>query len=219
MTPSERKQPGLLGAAISRQASAPHGLLGHIIGRIWIKETAAANDAALDLLAPSPGEHIVEIGHGPGRTIGLLAQRGAQVTGIEVSDLMLTAASRRNAAAIRDGQVRLLRGDGTHLPLPDHTADAALAVHTTYFWAKPDVTLAEICRILRPGGRLVLAIRDTDHPIPRRLDPVIYQMRSVDQLTAILHTAGFPNVATHRPAGHTSHTVFLHGQTTQSARQ
>jgi SAM-dependent methyltransferase len=119
-----------LAAVVSGQAASPRGVLGRLIGRVWVTETAAVNDSALDLLEPQPHEHVLEIGFGPGRAIRRLSARAAEVTGVEVSDAMLAAAHRRNSAAIRRGRVRLLRGDGTTLRLADDSVDAALAVHT-----------------------------------------------------------------------------------------
>jgi SAM-dependent methyltransferase len=189
---------GRLAAIISGQAAAPHGLLGRLIGRIWVAETAAVNDTAVDLLDPQPDEHVLEIGFGPGRTIQRLTRRAAHVTGVEVSATMLGAARHRNRAAIRAGRARLVCGDGITLPLRDDTADAALAVHTLYFWPQPPSTLAELARVLRPGGRLVLAFRDTAQPAPRRFDPRIYHLRSAADVARMLRDAGFTDVQVHR---------------------
>ena len=91
---------------LSEQAAHPHGLGGPLIGRLWVKETAKTNDAALDLLAPRPGEDILEIGFGPGRTLGLLAERGARVTGVDVSR---GDGPPRRAPQFRAGPVRCSR--------------------------------------------------------------------------------------------------------------
>jgi ubiquinone/menaquinone biosynthesis C-methylase UbiE len=204
---------GRFAALVSGQAATPHGLAGRLLGRLWITETAAVNDTALDLLDPRPDEHVLEIGFGPGRSIQHLARKARHVTGVEVSATMLTTASRRNRAAIRDGRIRLLTGDGTTLPLPDHGVDAALAVHTLYFWPRPQTTLREIARVLRPGGRLVLAVRDGTHPAPRRLDPRIYHLYSPAEIGHMLHDAG---VTQH--SGDTAHpVVWLRAQTPPDA--
>ncbi len=121
---------------------------------IWIRETAAVNDVAIDLLDAKAGERVVEIGCGPGRALGWLAAEGATVCGVDVSPAMLAAARRRNAHLVAEGRLELLLGDGTNLPLNDDSADAVLGVHTIYFWPDPATTLAEVARVLRPGGRL-----------------------------------------------------------------
>jgi ubiquinone/menaquinone biosynthesis C-methylase UbiE len=182
--------------------------LGRLIGRIWINETAAVNDTAQELLAAQPYEHILEIGFGPGRGIHRLAQHAGRVTGIEVSDTMLAAAQRRNAAAIGDGRVQLARGDGTTLPLDTDTVDGALAVHTLYFWPQPETTLAEIARVLRPGGRFVLAFRDGAYPAPRRFDLNVYRLYSAGDVAAMLERSGFTDVEIHAP-DHPHHVVWI----------
>jgi arsenite methyltransferase len=185
---------------LSRQAAHPHGPVGRLIAWNWIRETAAVNDTALELFAARPGERICEIGFGPGRTLAHLAASGAHVIGVEKSSDMVTVAARRNAAAVTTGHIRVVNGDGTALPAGDDTLDGTLSVHSVYFWPDPAAVLTEIRRVLRPGGRLVLALRPGDHPLPARFDPTIYRAPTTTELTGWLHTAGFTNIRTeHRP--------------------
>jgi ubiquinone/menaquinone biosynthesis C-methylase UbiE len=183
---------------VSRQAARPHGIAGRLLARLWVSETAAVNDVAIDLLGPGRGMRILEIGFGPGRTLGRLAAAGAEVAGVEVSDSMLATAARRNAAAIAAGRVRLHRGDGTTLPLAAGSVDAVLGVHTIYFWPDPPDTLAETVRVLRPGGRIVLALRTADHPLPRRFDRTVYRVPTTEQAVDSLRTAGFTDIEVHK---------------------
>ena len=185
---------------LSGQAARPRGAAGRLLARIWVTETAAVNDVALDLLTPRPDLDVLEIGFGPGRALGRLAAAGARVTGVEVSPAMLAAATRRNAEAVAAGRMHLHLGDGTTLPAPDHSIDAVLAVHTLYFWPDPAATLTQAARVLRPGGRLVLAFRAGDHPLPRRFDRDIYRVPTTDQATQWLLAAGFTDTAVHTRA-------------------
>jgi arsenite methyltransferase len=185
---------------LSQQAAHPHGLIGRLIAWNWLRETAAANDIALQLLDPQPGERICEIGFGPGRSLARLAAAGAHVLGVDISPDMVRLARRRNAAAITADQLQVIAGDGTALPVDDNTIDAALSVHSIYFWADPHAVLTEIRRALRPGGRLILALRPADHPLPSRFDPAIYQVPTNAELTRWLQATGFTDIRTeHRP--------------------
>jgi SAM-dependent methyltransferase len=180
---------------LSRQARHPHGPVGFLLSRIWIRETATVNDTAVDLLAPTSGERILELGFGPGRTLSRIAATGATVVGVETSPAMLRNATRRNRAQITAGRIRLHHGDGINLPVDTHSVDGALSVHTIYFWPQPQATLAELARILRPGGRLVLAYRTGEHPLPRRLDPNVYHtVPTTSQAVEWLHATGFTDV-------------------------
>ena len=127
---------------LSEQARRPHGPVGLLLSQIWIRETAAVNDTAIELLAPSTGERILELGFGPGRALGRLAANGAEVIGVETSADMLRSATRRNRADVDTGRIRLHQSDGINLPVDDHSIDGVISVHTIYFWPQPEATLA-----------------------------------------------------------------------------
>ncbi len=198
-----------VGRYLSRQAAGPHGAVGRLLARIWVSETAAVNDAAIELLNPAPGEQVCEIGFGPGRTLGRLAAAGADVIGVEVSPTMVATAARRNAAPIATGRIRLHRGDGTTLPVADDSLDAVIGVHTIYFWPDPAATLLDMARALRPGGRLVLAFRAGEHPLPARFDPAVYHVPTTSQATQWLHAAGFTSIDVQRRANISATVVWL----------
>jgi SAM-dependent methyltransferase len=172
-----------VGRYLSRQASGPQGVIGRLMGRIWVSETAAVNDIAIELLNPLPGERICEIGFGPGRTVRRLATVGADVVGVEVSSVMLATSARRNASAIAAGRVELFHGNGTTVPVADDSLDAAVGVHTIYFWPEPAATLNDLGRALRPGGRLVLAFRAGEHQLPAGFDLGVYHVPTTTQVT------------------------------------
>jgi len=187
-----------VGRYLSGQAACPHGTVGRVLSRIWVRETAAVNDTAIELLNPAPGERICEIGFGPGRTLGRLAAAGAEVVGVDVSPVMVAAAVRRNARSVAAGRIRLYQGDGTTLPVADGSLDAVIGVHTIYFWPDPSGALSDIARTLRPGGRLVLALRAGEHPLPARFDPAVYRVPTTTGATGWLHAAGFAGISVQR---------------------
>jgi ubiquinone/menaquinone biosynthesis C-methylase UbiE len=194
---------------LSQQAAHPHGIGGRLIGRLWITETAAVNDAAIELLAPSRGEHILEIGFGPGRALGLISSRGASATGIDVSEAMVTLAGQRNRDQIRTGALRLCVSDGVTIPLADDSVDAVLSVHNVYFWAEPHTTIEEIARVLRPGGRVLLVFRGREHPLLGRLDPTIYRSVTTNDVETWLLDADFTDIGTRSPSSPPAEISFV----------
>jgi arsenite methyltransferase len=194
---------------LSGQAARPQGPVGRLLARIWVTETAAVNDVAVDLLAARSDGTLLEIGFGPGRTLGRLAAGGARVIGVDVSAAMLALAAARNADLHAAGLIELHQGDGTTLPAAGHSVDAVLAVHTVYFWPAPAATVAEAARVLRPGGRIVLAFRAGEYALPRRFDPDIYHVPTTDQVTGWLKAAGFADIEVHTRADLAPTVVWL----------
>ena len=207
MTTVMDRRPGVIGRLRSRQAGHPSGLLGRIVGRLMVKDTAGANDRALAKLDLTTPRTILDVGFGQGRTAAVLVRAGHRVLGVDPSATMVSQATARNRAACRSGHAVLHHGDGITIPFPDDSADAAITAHTVYFMPDPAATIADIARVLRPGGTLVIACRTSDDDTPAWIDPDIYRIRSADEITAMLRAAGFDRVVHERgEAG----THFIH---------
>ena len=189
---------------IARQAEHPSGLFGRLLGAIMAVETRALNDEVLRHLAVAPGEWILEVGFGHGRSLERAAKAtpGARFAGIDHAEDMVAALSRRARALVDEGRLELRTGDSGALPWPEATFDGAFAVHTIYFWTEPAAHLAEIHRVLRPGGRLVLAFRDRTPDVEASAPPDIYHLRSRDEVTALLASAGFEATMSAGPGHH-----------------
>lgn len=186
--------PGWFGRFRSRQSGHPSGVIGRFFGRVMVKDTAAANDRAIDLLRLEAPSRVLDVGCGQGRTLAELARRGHRAVGVDPSPTMATQARARNRRACRDGAVEVFVGDGRLLPLPDTSVDRALTAHTVYFMPDPATTFAEIARVLRPGRRLVVACHVGDDPLPPWADPDVYRIPTTDRLRSMLDDAGFASV-------------------------
>src|SRR3977135_2801886 len=80
---------------------------------------------------------------------------------------MLRAARRRGASLIRQGRVQLVRGVADHTGQSDASVDVVLAVNNVQIWPDWDAAFAELHRVLRPGGRLLLSAHEKWLPVPR----------------------------------------------------
>lgn len=148
------------GTGLLAQFRQPHGRLGPLVGVLLTIANAALNRHAVARLAPVDGERVLEIGFGPGLALRELSDRlpHGRVAGIDPSDVMLRQASRRNRAALAAGRLELRPGTAAQLPWRDATFDAVLSVNNVLLWEPFDASLGEVARVLRPGGRFVLAL-------------------------------------------------------------
>lgn len=112
----------------------------------------AAEAAAIMAMADvGPGERVLDAGCGTGRYTRRVAERGATITGIDLDREMLDAARLKAPGAT------LIQGDLTALPFPDAHFDLTLAVTVLCVVDPPQRAVAELVRVTRPGGRVVLA--------------------------------------------------------------
>jgi ubiquinone/menaquinone biosynthesis C-methylase UbiE len=155
-------------------------------------ETRALNDEVLRRLAIRPGERILEIGFGHGRTLERAARIHPDATfaGIDHAEDMVAMLARRCAPLVKSGRLELHAGKSAELPWPDASFDAVFAVHTLYFWAQPEQDLAEIARVLKPTGRILLAFRDRTPEAEAAFPADIYSFRSKEEVAALLRGAG-----------------------------
>jgi ubiquinone/menaquinone biosynthesis C-methylase UbiE len=115
--------------------------------------------AMLALAGDVAGRRILDAGCGSGPLFAALRDRGAIMTGFDKSTGMLELA-RRRLGDDADLQVADL---GCPLPFPDGAFDdvvASLVLHYLEDWSAP---LAELRRVLKPGGRLIASV---NHPLP-----------------------------------------------------
>jgi SAM-dependent methyltransferase len=149
--------------ALVAQFHRPHGAGGRAAG--WVMAHRGSNRKrnvwAVGLLEVQPDDRVLEIGFGPGIAIGELARRATRgrVVGVDHSEVMVRQASRRNAAAVRDGRVELQLGNAEQLPEFDEPFDKILAVNSLMFWDDPVARLKELRGFLRPGGRVAIAFQ------------------------------------------------------------
>ncbi|MGH3669811.1 MAG: methyltransferase domain-containing protein [Pseudonocardiaceae bacterium] len=116
-----------------------------------------AADALVEIAAPNQGEHVLDVAAGTGNVAIRAAARGARVTAADIAPRMVQLGRERTGPA-----VEWIEGDVEELPLPGNTVDVALSAFGVIFAPRPDVALAQVRRVLKPGGRLALTAWTSD---------------------------------------------------------
>ncbi len=108
------------------------------------------------VVAPVPGERVLEVGCGHGVLVDLLATAGCDVLAVDRSPTMVAATARRNAAAVAAGRVRVQAASLLDADPGSRPVDAVVCVDVRAFWTPPAPEWDVVARVLAPGGRVVV---------------------------------------------------------------
>jgi len=175
---------------------------------------AAVAEKMLELTAPAPGEHVLELACGPGGLGLAAAARVAPGGHVLLSDvaaeMTAIASARAEALGLRNVSTRDL--DLESIEQPDDSHDVVLCREGLMFATEPERAVREIRRVLRPGGRVALAVwgpRDRNpwlgvvfdavseqlgRPVPPPGVPGPFSLADPSRLAALLSGAGLADV-------------------------
>ncbi|MCB4821489.1 class I SAM-dependent methyltransferase [Roseicella aerolata] len=180
-------------AGWDRKAASYDGTLGTI--------TPQAVGPLLDAAGAAPGRRLLDLACGTGAVAAEAARRGAEVLGLDFAPAMTAEARRRHPGI--DFRV----GDAEAIPLPDAAMDTVICAFGMLHMDRPERVLAEIARVLRPGGRFAMtawtpagdffalvgaavnAHADTTVPLPPA--PPIFRFADPAECRSALLGAGF----------------------------
>lgn len=180
---------------------------------LWQAQLAEAQARLLACVALQPGEQVLDVACGTGlvslRAVQAVGPRG-QVTGVDLSARMVEAAERR--AQVRQlRHARFLRMDAEQLALPDASVDAALCAFGLMYLPEPEQALREMVRVLRPGGRVGLAVWGerarcgwaalfpiVDAEVATEVCPLFFRLGQAGTLARLCTDAGLAQVQTER---------------------
>jgi arsenite methyltransferase len=144
-----------------------------------------------------PGGIVLDVGSGPGNVTASLARAAGPdglALGVDISEPMLARAVSAEAGP----QVGFLRADAQRLPLRDNTVDAVVSMAVLQLIPDPVAALAEMARVLRPGGRLAVMVPTAGRAATlwRMLPNTGVYFFGDDELGDILEDHGFVSVRT-----------------------
>ncbi len=169
----------------------------------WLQELQLK---ALGALEPGVDDRLLDVGCGSGAAVRAAAPTVAKTVGIDLSPGMIDRA-RQLASSTPNVEFRV--ADAEALPFGDDTFTALLCTTSFHHYTSPGGAVAEMARVLTPGGRIVIADMVSDRLIMRVFDQVLRRTQRShvgcqrsSALAGLLASAGF--------AGPSSDTLF-HG--------
>lgn len=178
----------------------PRGIAGRLIAGMMNIGHGPMTRQVLDSLGMKQGDAALDIGCGGGAAIAEMAARGAIVYGIDHSPVSVRAALRKNRANVDKGVVHIRTANVDNLPFAENMFDWVTAFETIYFWNNIEDNFSGILRVLKPGGRFVIALEaylENGKKIhsPAILDSLNLRLYSAETLRDMAGAAGYVECA------------------------
>ena len=187
---------------MAEQLRLPRGPLAPLAAHSLNQRNADLIRQSIDALEVGPRDHVIDVGFGGGLSLRLLlrAARQGRVFGVDPSPAMVRRAGRALAHEVTAGRLVVRTGTANAIPFGEEQFHRLLTCQTVYFWSDVPAGLAELYRVLAPGGRCVVAM------MPRPLQEQFgfaergYNLLSHRELGRWLAGSGFEVVARWSPA-------------------
>ena len=186
------------------QTRKPEGFLGKLmVGGMNGGGHAKLADWGLSHLDGINPKKIAELGCGGGWNAKELLRRypGAKLTALDYSEVSVEKTKKTNKSEIAAGCCTVVQGSVAELPFADGQFELATAFETVYFWPGLEQCFAEVCRVLKPGGRFLICNEsDGTDATTLKFEKMIDGMKcyTAEELTAALKKAGFSEVQADR---------------------
>ena len=141
---------------MAKQFADPKGIGGSVISFVMNRQNRPLYEETIRLLSVADSDSILDIGCGNGYVLNLMARRhGAAFAGIDPSEEILEAASRRNRRFIESKKMSFTCQGVGSMSFSDESFSKAYTINTVYFWSDLNRPMGEIRRVLKPNGVFV----------------------------------------------------------------
>lgn len=182
-------------------------------GHLWEASLSPAHRLLFELAPPAPGDAVLDVASGTGLVALMAAAEvgaGGRVAGVDISARMVEMSTHR-AAAAGLGQIEFKRMDGEGLAWPDDSFDLVYCALGLMYMPGPEQALREMHRVLRPGGRMAVAVWGerancgwsavfpiVDAEVASEVCPLFFQLGQPGALSQLAAAAGFDDCSEHR---------------------
>ena len=177
---------------IANQLSKPEGEAGIQVAEMMNTTNFAMTSDCINQLNLTDNASVLEIGHGNCGHLNYLLSKANHLkyTGLEISSLMSEEAKKMNSQFLSE-DVQFVLYDGLKLPFKEECFDSVFTVNTIYFWKNPQDFLAEIYRVLKPNGKLLITMADKTFMEKLPFTKYIFTLYETTEVEKLAKDAGF----------------------------
>jgi len=176
----------------------PRGFVGYISGWIMPIFHSTIYKRVYPVLDLKPEDDLLEVGCGSGYFLKNYASYVKSIAGIDLSDVMIKIATRKNRDRILEGTAEFIKGDASGLPWDNNRFSAVTSMGSFIGFPRQLESLKEMHRVLRPAGRAVVSIEwnaedGVDHS--KKIEKWGMKILSEDDVRSMMKEAGFKDIS------------------------
>ncbi|MDO5970219.1 class I SAM-dependent methyltransferase [Flavivirga aquimarina] len=181
---------------LAKHLRQPEGEIGKEVGLQMNKGNKHICLNSYKVLNPKNKDYILEIGMGNGFFVKDLLKMADNLnySGIDFSHIMINEATIKNKEFITSGKVSFKQASIEKLPFNDGAFDCITTTNTLYFWPQPQDNAKELLRVLKPGGKLLIAYRTKDFMEQLELTKYGFTKYNVTDVENLLNLSGFKQI-------------------------
>lgn len=178
---------------IAAQLRKPEGENGLEIGKRMNIGNAPMNLHTLAVLNPQNNDCILELGMGNGHFVKNITSLDSSIiyTGCDYSKLMVEEASKKNKRFIDEKRASFIHADANNLPFKNDSFNKIFTINTFYFWDDHANVLAELKRVLKKDGTLIISIRPSHNLEKFPVTKYDFSILSHQEVLELLNVSGF----------------------------
>ena len=176
----------------AQQLRRPEGDLGISMAEMMNKGNELMCRNTYSRSTIGKGHRILEIGMGNGFFVPELFKMAEDLTyvGFDYSKLMVDKASELNTSYIASGRASFVHGSVDALPFETNSFDRICTSNTLYFWPSPADNMKALTNVLKPGGRILIAIRPKDIMLKMKVTQYDFTLYTLAETALLMESAG-----------------------------
>lgn len=183
---------------LAKHLRQPTGEEGIKVGEMMNKGNKHICLNSYQVLNPQNDHHILEIGMGNGLFIPDLLSMAKNINyvGLDFSPTMIAEAQKNNAERIQNKQVSFVESSIETIPFSDEIFNGITTTNTLYFWPNATENIKELFRVLKPGGKLMIAYRDKSCMEQLEISKHGFTKYEIKDVEALIESGGFSKINT-----------------------